>query len=564
MRVRSLAVTEFGPFTPIEAAIGRHATAAVGRAPDEIVLSPPKHAGQGDLASPVAMGLARSARRAPREIAEQIAADLRGDEASGPWLAGVEVAGPGFLNLELSQRWFSETAAHMRIAGRERGAGAAPRHEAILLEYVSANPTGPPHVGHARNAAYGDSLARILAFAGHRVSREYYVNDHGRQIRTFGASLAARYAQLAGHDVPVPEDGYRGEYVIELAGRLREEVGDVHVDEIVRDGPTAPGPLAFFAGRGGGLMLDEVIAELAEFRTTFDDFFRESTLHHEGRVAAAIHTLEGAGDAYHHDGAVWFRTSAYGDEKDRVLVRSSGEETYLASDVAYHLDKARRGHDRLIDVLGADHHGYIARLRAVLAAEGEDPDRLEVAIIQLVSLLERGEAARMSKRAGTIVTLRELVADVGVDVARFFLVQRSHETAMELDLDLAREQSQENPVYYVQYAHARCCSILAEVGGADEAHSPPPDEIGADERRLTLRLAEWPSVVREASTRRAPHGVAAYLIDLARDFHGFYHRCRVRGEAPEVLAFRRDLVLATRDTAATGLDLLGVAAPERM
>jgi len=534
-------VTEFGPFTPIEAAIARHAAAAVGRTPDEIALAPPKHPGQGDLASPVAMSLARSARRAPREIAEQIAADLRGDAGSGAWLTSVEVAGPGFLNLELSQRWFSETAADMRNAGRERGAGAAARHEAILLEYVSANPTGPPHVGHARNAAYGDSLARILAFAGHRVS-----------------------PQIAGHDVPVPEDGYRGEYVGDLAARLREEVGDVYVDEIVRDGPAAPGPLAFFSGRGGGLMLDEVIAELAVFRTTFDDFFRESTLHHEGRVAAAIRTLEGAGDAYHHDGAVWFRTSAYGDEKDRVLVRSNGEETYLASDVAYHLDKARRGHDRLIDVLGADHHGYIARLRAVLAAEGEDPDLLEVAIVQLVSLLERGEAAKMSKRAGTIVTLGELVADVGVDVARFFLVQRSHETAMELDLDLARAQSQENPVYYVQYAHARCCSILAEVGGAGEAHSLPPEEIGPDERRLTLRLAEWPGVVREASARRAPHGVAAHLIDLARDFHGFYHRCRVKGEAPEVLAFRRDLVLATRDTVATGLDLLGVAAPERM
>jgi arginyl-tRNA synthetase len=476
----------------------------------------------------------------------------------------VEVAGPGFLNLELSPRWFADTAADMRIAGRERAAGVAPRHEAVLLEYVSANPTGPPHVGHARNAAYGDSLSRILAFAGHRVSREYYVNDHGRQMRNFAASLAARYAQAAGHDVAVPEDGYRGEYVTRLAERLREEAGDRYVEAILAEGPEAPEAVAFFGGRGGALMLDEIIEDLAAFRTTFDDFFRESTLHHEGRVAAAIATLEAAGDAYRHDGAVWFRTSEYGDEKDRVLVRSSGEETYLASDVAYHLDKARRGHDRLVDVLGADHHGYIGRLRAVLAAEGEDPDRLEVQIVQLVSLLERGEAAKMSKRAGTIVTLRELVQDVGVDVARFFLVQRSHETAMELDLDLAREQSQENPVYYVQYAHARCSSILAELGAEEPTRAEPPAEVGADERRLTIRLAEWPTAVREASARRAPHGVAAYLIDLARDFHGFYHRCRVRGEEPRTLAYRRDLVTATRDTVATGLDLLGVAAPERM
>ena len=553
-----------GPFSALEAAIGRHATALAGGVPGEVVLSPPKHAGQGDLATPLAMALARHARRPPREIAEGIADALRTDPAAGPWLAAVDVAGPGFLNLELSPRWFADTAADMRIAGRERGSGVAPRHEAMLLEYVSANPTGPPHVGHARNAAYGDSLARVLAFAGHRVSREYYVNDHGRQMRTFAASLAARYAQDAGHDVEVPEDGYQGEYVARLAERLREEIGDRLVEPILTEGLDAPEVVAFFGGRGGALMLDEIIDDLAGFRTTFDDFFRESTLHHEGRVAAAIATLERAGDAYRHDGAVWFRTSAYGDEKDRVLVRSSGEETYLASDVAYHLDKARRGHDRLVDVLGADHHGYIGRLRAVLAAEGEDPDKLEVQIVQLVSLLERGAAAKMSKRAGTIVTLRELVQDVGVDVARFFLVQRSHETAMELDLDLAREQSQENPVYYVQYAHARCASILGELGADAPTHDEAPEEVGPDERRLTIRLAEWPTAVREAAARRAPHGIAAYLLDLARDFHGFYHRCRVRGEEPRTLAYRRDLVTATRDTIATGLDLLGVAAPERM
>lgn len=556
-------MTLIGPFALVEAAIGRHAETAVGHPPADVPLGQPPKAQGADLASPIAMGLARTARRPPRQIAEDIAAALADDADARAWLSAVEVAGPGFLNLTLSPRWYAEAAAEMREAGRSRAHGVTASRESILVEFVSANPTGPPHVGHARNAAYGDSLARLLAHAGHNVVREYYVNDHGRQIRTFGASLAARYAQAAGHDVPLPEDGYRGEYVVELAAELREQMGDALLEGILRDGPEAGEAAALLGKRGGDLMLQRILGDLAEFRTTFDDTYRESELHASGRVGEAIATLERSGDAYHHDGAVWFRTSRYGDEKDRVLIRSTGEETYLASDVAYHLDKAKRGHDRLIDVLGADHHGYIGRLRAVLAAEGLDPDALEVAIIQLVSLMERGEAARMSKRAGTMVTLADLVADIGVDVARFFLVQRSHETAIELDLDLAREQSQENPVYYVQYAHARCCSILADLG-AEPDGAPAPDEVGPDERALTLRLAEWPGVVRDAADRRGPHLVAAYLVDLAKDFHGFYHRCHVRGEAPPVLAYRADLVRATRDTVSIGLELLGVAAPERM
>jgi arginyl-tRNA synthetase len=414
-------------------------------------------------------------------------------------------------------------------------------------------------VGHARHAAYGDSLGRILTFAGHRLDREFYVNDAGRQMRLFGASVAARYAALAGVPAEVPEDGYHGEYVTEVAGAVREELGDGLAEGAARGNADA---LAAISERAEARMIAAIKADLERFRTGFDSFFSERGLHADGRVAEGVGALEASGDAYIAEDALWFRTTAYGDEKDRVLVRSNGETTYLAADVAYHLDKAARGHDRLIDVLGADHHGYIARLKAVLAAGGHDPERLEVPIVQLVSLVERGEAKRMSKRAGTMVSLADLMDDIGVDAARFFLVQRSHETPMDLDLDLAREQSQENPVYYVQYAHARINGILR--GAPATTSGDPPPALDPSERALVLRLAEWPTAVREAEERRAVHRLPAYLIDLARDFHAFYTRCRVVGEAPAVEAFRLDCCRATASVIRIGLGLLGVEAPERM
>ena len=329
----------------------------------------------------------------------------------------------------------------------------------------------------------------------------------------------------------MPEDGYAGDYVLPIAEAVREEVGDRYAAEA---GDPSAEALELFTRRGEELMLAAIVRDLDRFRVRFDRFVSERSLHEAGRVEEGIAALEAAGDAYRAEGAVWFRASRYGDEKDRVLVRGDGETTYLAADVAYHLEKASRGHERLIDVLGADHHGYIDRLRAVLAAGGRDPESLEVMLVQLVSLVERGEARRMSKRAGTLVTLADLLDDIGVDAARFFLVQRSHETPLDVDLDVAREQSQENPVYYVQYAHARVCSILAQAGerpAPPEPH-PAPAELDPAERALVLRLAAWPAAVAEAEQRRAPHRVAAYLIELARDLHAFYHRCRVVGEAP--------------------------------
>jgi arginyl-tRNA synthetase len=548
---------------PVRDALTSAAEAALGHVPPTVPLDPPASPEMGDIASPVAMAMARSVRRPPREIAEAVAERLRADHGAAEWLAEVEVAGPGFLNLRLTPSWFAAAAAH--IAGQGDRFGARERRRPrrrVLMEYVSANPTGPPHVGHARQAAYGDSLARMLDFGGCNVSREYYVNDYGRQMRLFGASVAARYGQLCGRDVDVPGDGYRGDYVTDIARHIRAGVGEDWADRV---DPLGEEALRFFTAAGRSMMIETIDAQLLRFRVEFDNYFSEETLHDSGRVADAIAQLERAGDAYRHDGAIWFRTSAYGDEKDRVLVRSDGESTYLAADVAYHLDKAARGEDVLIDVLGADHHGYIARLKAVLAAAGHPPEMLETVVIQLVSLVERGEAKKMSKRAGTVVTLGDLLDDIGVDAARFFLVQRSHETALDLDLDLAREQSQENPVYYVQYAHARVCSILGQLGAGDAPSSAaPPAALDPAERALALRLAGWPDAVGDAIDRRAPHRVAAYLIDLARDFHAFYHRCRVVGEPDDVRGFRLDLCRGTGATVRLGLGLIGVEAPERM
>ncbi len=537
------------------------AAQVIGSDPPAVPLGTPAQPEMGDLATPIAMALAKQARRPPREIAEDIAAALRADDAAA-WLDGVEVAGPGFLNMTLAPAWFAAAAAEVARVGTGFGAGGAERPLRILLEFVSANPTGPPHVGHARQAAYGDSLGRILAFAGHTVTREYYVNDHGRQMRLFGESVAARYAQLCGRAAEVPEGGYHGDYVTTIAEAVRAEIGDRHADDALTSEPA----LDLFTARGEELMLEAIRRDLDRFRVRFDTFFSERTLHAAGTVQAGVAALQGAGDAYTDEGAVWFRTTDYGDTKDRVLVRGDGDTTYLAADVAYHLDKAGRGDDLLINVLGADHHGYVARLRAVLAAGGHDPDMLEVPIIQLVSLLERGEAKKMSKRAGTVVTLGDLLDDIGVDAARFFLVQRSHETPLDLDLDLAREQSQENPVYYVQYAHARVHSILAQMPDrpADARPAGPPAELDPSERALVMRIADWQVAVAEAEERRAPHRVVAYLIELAREFHAFYHRCRVVGEPPEIEAFRVDVCRATAATIRTGLDLLGVEAPERM
>ena len=511
----------------------------------------------GDYSTNAPLLLAPVLGEAPREIAGRLGDVLA--ERLGDRLERVEVAGPGFLNLFLSDAWYRDALREALRAGERFGGGGAEVGERILIEFVSANPTGPLTAAGGRHAAYGDALARTLAFAGHTVEREYYVNDHGSQVRRLGESIRAR----ARGEEP-PEDGYAGDYVGELAAEL-PGAADEDPDALARASVE--------------LIVAQIRATLERFRVEFDSWFSERSLHESDPSAVDAHydELERKGHIYRLDGAVWLRTSAFGDDKDRVLQRSTGEHTYFAADVAYHEDKRERGFDRLIDVWGADHHGYVARIRAAFAALGGDPERLELIIMQFVNVLEGGARAAMSKRRGEFVTLDGLIDQIGVDAARFFLLQRSHDTTVDLDLELAREQSNENPVYYVQYAHARIASIRAKAGeervvASVEAVAADGERIAAAagaldpaERALIDKLLAFPGTVDEAAEQRAPHKLAAYALALAQQFSAFYRDCLVVGAEPdEVESFRLALAVVAQLTLARALDLLGVQAPERM
>jgi arginyl-tRNA synthetase len=506
-------------------------------------LERPKRADFGDYSTNAAMLLAPVLNAKPRDVAERLADALR--EQLGGRLERLEIAGPGFLNVFLSDAWHADALQDVLAAGDAYGRGAAEPRERVNVEFVSANPTGPLTAAGGRHAAYGDALARLLAFQGHTIQREYYVNDFGTQVLRLGESIRAR-----ARNEEVPEDGYRGDYVTELAAAIEG---------------AADGDPADVARRGVALLVEGIEASLCAFRVRFDDWVFEHSLHERGdsKVEHAFERLREQGHVYDSEGALWLRTTAFGDDKDRVLRRSGGEHTYFASDIAYHLDKRERGWERLIDVWGADHHGYVGRMRAAFAALGEDPEALELLIMQFVNVIEGGERASMSKRRGEFVTLDELVADIGVDAARFFLLQRSHDTTVDLDLELAREQSRENPVYYVQYAHARCASILREAPSADgdwEGLALHPSE-----RDLVKKLLGFPGEAREAAERRAPHRIAAYALELAQVFTAFYRDCPVLKAEPEALrSFRLAEVRATQRTIARALELLGVTAPESM
>jgi arginyl-tRNA synthetase len=524
---------------------------AAGSSRGAISLERPRRAEFGDYSTNAALLLAPGLGAPPRELAESLGEALHARLGSS--LERYEVAGPGFLNLFVSDAWLREALAAVLAAGEEFGAGGARAPERILVEFVSANPTGPMHVGHARNAAYGDALARVLAFHGHRVAREFYVNDAGSQVRKLGESILA----LARGE-PVPEDGYRGAYVERLVELLGGETMDV----------AALGQAAV------EVMIGEMQLSLAAFGVLeFDHWAYESSLHagDPSPVAHILSLLEQQGHTYRSDGALWLRTTDFGDDKDRVLVRSNGEHTYFASDIAYHQDKRERGFERQIDVWGADHHGYVRRMKAAYQALGGDPEHLELLIMQLVHLVRAGERAQMSKRAGEFVTLDDLLEEIGVDAARWYLLARSHDTTVDLDLDLAREQSAENPVYYVQYAHARIASILAKAG-AERVQSAQDAVIGeareplhGAERALVEQLLAFPGELAEAAERRAAHRIAAYALELAQGFTAFYTDCRVLGaESEAVESFRIALCLASRRTIARCLGLLGVTAPEEM
>jgi arginyl-tRNA synthetase len=527
------------------AAAVREGAGPVGATP---TLERPKKAQFGDYSTNAAMLLAPKLGAPPREVAERLGEALQAE--MGERLARVEVAGPGFLNVFLADGWYREALGHVLEAqGDFGGGGAGPDAERVLIEFVSANPTGPLHVGHARNAAYGDALARVLAFHGHTVEREFYVNDAGSQVLKLAESIQAR----ARGEEP-PEDGYAGDYVTALA----EQIPDA-----------ASLPLPELGGAAVALMLERIRESLHRFRVDIDTWFSEASLH-EGDptpVEHAFEALEELGQTYRSEGALWLRTTAHGDDKDRVLERSSGEHTYFGSDIAYHLHKRERGFDRLLNVWGADHHGYVQRMKAMYEALGGDPEKLELLIMQFVHLVASGSRAAMSKRAGEFVTLDYLIGEVGVDAARWYLLQRSHDTTIDLDLDLARQESAENPVYYVQYAHARIASILGRSGEGAAAGVPASSgaELHPAERALILHLLAFPEEVAEAAIRRAPHRVATYALDLAQQFTAFYRDCKVLGaEGDGVEEFRLALCVASQRTIATSLDLLGVQAPEEM
>jgi arginyl-tRNA synthetase len=543
------------PVAELRAAVEEAAAAlrdgAEGGASVPVLERPPK-AEFGDFSTNAAMLLAPSLGEKPRGIADRLAAELEG-RLKGR-LERVEVAGPGFLNLFLTDAWYREAAAELLAAGDELGRpGAKSDLERINIEFVSANPTGPLTAAGGRHAAYGDSVARVLEFVGDRVEREYYINDVGGQIEIFAASIAAR---MKGEDVP--EDGYAGEYVSEIAERLKSDGVD-------------PGDTEELERRGAELMRQAAEETLRRFGVAYDTWSSERSLHERGEIEKVLVDLKETGHVYESEGATWLRTTELGDDKDRVLVRSEGDPTYLLADIAYHRDKLERGADRLINVLGADHHGYVDRLKAGLQALGFDPDRLEIAIMQLVHVVERGERAQMSKRKGEFVSLDELIDDIGADAARFFMLQRSHDTPVDLDLELARQTSNENPVYYVQYAHARIASILRKAGDGAEERAAKADfasaeaEVQPAERALIKRLCELPAEAAEAADRRAPHRLCAYAMEVARDFHAFYRDCQVVGaEGAGVEDARLGLCLLTKRAIARTLGLLGISAPERM
>ena len=529
--------------------------------PDPVTVERPRVREHGDWSTNVAMQLGKKAGMAPREFAQILADDL----AAADGIDSVEVAGPGFINIRLGAGAAGELARTIVEAGAAFGRNETLAGRSINLEYVSANPTGPVHLGGARWAAVGDSMARLMAASGAAVTREYYFNDHGSQIDRFSHSL---YARATGREVP--EDGYGGQYIADIADQVRADAcaaGEPDPISLPEDAA-----IEVFRARGVELMFGEIKERLHSFRADFDVFFHEDSLHNSGAVAEAIERLRERGEIFDEGGAVWLRTTTYGDDKDRVLIKSDGQAAYFAGDVAYYLNKRERGADVAIYLLGADHHGYIGRMMAMCAAFGDKPgENLQILIGQLVNLVKDGEPVRMSKRAGTIVTLDDLVDAVGVDAARYALVRVSMDTQVDIDLNLLSQHSNDNPVYYVQYAHVRTCNVArnAATHGVtrDAGFDPAALDTDADEALLAA-LAQFPAQVAQATELREPHRIARYLESLAATYHTWYGQCRVtpRGDDPVEPGHVARLWLndAVTQVLRTGLGLLGVSAPERM
>lgn len=588
----------------IRAALNTVLGADASAVPPVILLERTRQKAHGDFATNVALMLAKTLKRKPRELAEQIVAAL----PASTFVRKIDLAGPGFINFFLSDAALRAVVSEVRAARERFGESGLGANRRVMVEFVSANPNGPLHVGHGRGAAYGDSLARLLRAAGFNVHREYYINDAGRQMDILAVSVWFRYLALAGMPLPFPANGYKGDYVHDIARalraangerlvRTREEIladlprdaspedqassndaaadaGDkeIYIDALIARAQSLLGTADYCVLHAAGLdaMLADIRADLGEFGVAYDEWFSERSLMTGGAVARAIEQMKAAGHTYEKDGALWFRSTAFGDEKDRVMVRDNGVTTYFASDIAYHVNKFERGFDRCINIWGADHHGYIARVRAALAALGQDAQRLEVLLVQFAILYRGGKRAQMSTRSGQFVTLRELRAEVGNDAARFFYVLRKSEQHMDFDLDLAKSQSNDNPVFYIQYAHARICSVFRQLKEKGLTYSDDLARIDltrlSEEHEVVLlsTLGRYPEVVEDAASAHEPHQIAYYLRELANDLHTYYNAHVFLLPDAAVREARLALIDATRQVLANGLRLLGVSAPTQM
>ena len=518
----------------------------------------PKQAAHGDYATPIAMQLARLARQAPLRIAETV---VRYFETPA-YVGKVEVVAPGYINLTLDAQWLAGQVNEIRSVGEAFGNVSLGGGRRVQVEYVSANPTGPLHTGSARNAVLGDALANVLVAAGYDVQREYYVNDAGSRMQAFYASLYARYAQALGAAEPVPEDGYLGNYLVEWGRRIAEEEGNRYL-LLPREQA-----IAEIGQRGLEIVLESIRSDLASMGVSYNRWFSERSLYDSGLFPKVLQILRDGGWVEERDGAVWFKATAWGGEKDEVIVRSDGQPGYFASDIAYHYDKfVVRGFDRVINVWGADHQGHVPRMKAMMRALGLDPERLTILLYQLVTLRRGGEIVRLSKRTGDVITLHEILDEIGPDALRFFLLARSADSQMDLDLDLAVKQSDENPVYYVQYAHARIASILRKAGDLPIDLGDVSLLTSAPEQSLLRALLRLPELVHQAAEELAPHHLTYYAQELASVFHGFYRDCRVLSSDPadrEITLARLKLVDAARIVLARTLHLMGMTAPEAM
>ena len=528
----------------------------------DFVVEMPREATHGDFATNAALLLSKAAGKNPRQIAEIICHHF--DQASSG-VAGMEIAGPGFINFRMTEGWQSGLLAQILAAQQSFGESSAGAGQKVQVEFVSANPTGELHMGNARGAAIGDSLAALLELAGFAVEREYYINDAGNQIDRLGQSLEVRYLQALGQDIAFPEDGYHGEDLPKLMAELVAEIGNKY---LVLEPELRRERLIEYALK---CKLDDIRQALENFGVRYDNWFSEQSLHDSGKVKDVINDLKAGGWLLEKDDALWLDCTRFGDEKPEVLVRGNGIPTYYAADIAYHKDKFERGFDTVIDIWGADHHGHVARMKGAMECLGYQRDRLEVMLMQFVRLYQGGELLKMSKRTGTYVTVNELVEEVGRDAARFFFVMRSADSLIDFDMDLAKKQSADNPVYYVQYAHARIHSILAAAEEAGQAAPPKPlteAELAClnhpSERTLIRKLADFPDEIITAALQREPHRIATYLQDVAALFHNFYGNCRVLSDDATLSQARLALALATAQVIKKGLTALGVSAPDQM